>query len=264
MEIYEQTIETTEQALKNIPKQTVTFTNGITLQRTIDGDYIYQGDILLNEEQVELLQTTGSLYSNKNNIQTKAGVIWYPAQKWKKNTVYYVIDDNMTPTTKQYVQQAVAHWQEKTNLKFIMGVNINGWIIFYNGDGCHSKLGRQGGGQKLSIDAGWGDTGNAIHEIGHAIGLVHEHCISCRDNFINVNMNNIKKEWQDQYKKNNDVINTDAIDFNSVMLYNSMAGSDIAVNPNIPVMTKKDGSTWVAQRNGLSPTDIAFVNEWYK
>ncbi len=168
----------------------------------------------------------------------------------------------MTQATQQYVKEAIAHWQNVTDIKFVEGSNSH-MIVFYNGDGCHSALGMQSGPQEISIDASWGTRGNAIHEIGHAIGLIHEHCSPCRDKYINVNESNIKSNWRSQYKKQDAADFYGDIDFNSIMIYGSTAGSDIAINPNIPIMTRKDGSTWNAQRNGLSPRDIEMINAIY-
>lgn len=52
-------------------------------------------------------------------------------------------------------------------------------------DGCHSSIGMVGGRQKLWLDDDC-TTGNAIHEIGHALGLFHEQSRSDRDTYITV------------------------------------------------------------------------------
>lgn len=266
LDIKENSMETTELAYKTTPRQIITFNNGISIEKTIDGKYIYQGDIELNEEQVEALRTTGELSSNNKSVaQTKASFInshLLAGKRWSKSTVHYILNPSMTQATQQYVKEAIAHWQNVTDIKFIEGYNSH-MIVFYNGDGCHSALGMQSGPQEISIDASWGTRGNAIHEIGHAIGLIHEHCSPCRDKYINVNENNIKSNWRSQYKKQDAADFYGDIDFNSIMIYGSTAGSDIAINPDIPIMTKKDGSTWNAQRNGLSPRDIEMINAIY-
>ena len=39
---------------------------------------------------------------------------------------------------------------------------------------CHSKVGRTGGQQLLSLGPGCHDVGSTLHELSHAIGLYHE------------------------------------------------------------------------------------------
>ncbi|WP_460968172.1 M12 family metallopeptidase, partial [Spirosoma migulaei] len=48
-------------------------------------------------------------------------------------------------------------------------------------------------------------------------------------------------------------------DFGSVMLYGSY---DFSKN-GLPTMTKKDGSTFIGQRQGLSATDIKTIGYMY-
>ena len=44
------------------------------------------------------------------------------------------------------------------------------------------------------------------------------------------------------------------------MMYKS---TDFAIDPNLPVMTKLDGSTFGKQRDGLSAGDYAGINHLY-
>jgi Astacin (Peptidase family M12A) len=59
------------------------------------------------------------------------------------------------------------------------------------GSGCYSYIGRTGGVQDLGIGSGC-STGNTIHEIGHAVGLYHEHTRPDRNSYVIVNTANIQ------------------------------------------------------------------------
>ena len=103
--------------------------------------------------------------------------------------------------------------------------------------------------------------GTVIHEIGHAIGLLHEQCRYDRDNYVTVNINNVSSENRHNFdKRTSNYLCTGAFDFESIMLYSSY---DFAINSSIPTMTKKDGTTFTAQRNRLSDLDKRFPNTYY-
>jgi len=119
-----------------------------------------------------------------------------------------------------------------------------------------------GGRQVISLGA-LCSTGNAIHKIGHAIGLFHEQSRADRDDFIIVNFNNIQSGAEYQFQtylvQGQQGFEIDAFDFGSVMLYGSYAFSQ----NGLATITRLDGSTFTGQRNGLSAGDIETYNYMY-
>ena len=60
-------------------------------------------------------------------------------------------------------------------------VNVSEFIL--GEDGSYSNVGRIGGRQYIHLDSRWATRGTVMHELGHAVGLIHEHqCFIYHDN----------------------------------------------------------------------------------
>jgi hypothetical protein len=182
------------------------------------------------------------------------------AKLWPNRTVYYTINPNLPDQAR--VTNAIAHWQSRTNIVFVQRTNQVNYIEFVPGTGCASNVGMQGGRQEILLSPGCG-TGNAIHEIGHALGFFHEQSRADRNNFIIVNTNNIvpglEYNFATYLQTGEPGFEIGTLDFNSVMMYDSYAFS---INGQ-PTMTRLDGSTFTSQRIGLSAGDIETYNYMY-
>ena len=66
------------------------------------------------------------------------------------------------------------------------------FIHIMKGTGCHSKVGKCGRKQEVSLGRGCVYTGIVIHELMHAVGFWHEQSRSDRDKFIEVVYRNIQ------------------------------------------------------------------------
>lgn len=251
--------------------------NGVSIQKTEDDIYIYQGDIILSEEQIEDIKNGGE------DTSTRGAILKDSKYKWKDGKVWYCIDDKVSDRTRAKINEAIKHWESRTPLKFPTASPTSirnytdSYILFIenSGEGSWSSLGRIGGRQHISLDSSPSmifTTGTVIHEIGHAIGLIHEHTRADRDKYITVNYKNLKKSAKANYDINrtSHIISGSPIitigeipfDFESIMLY-SPYNSYFAVNSNLPTMTKKNGSLWIPQSNYLSSADVAVVRWLY-
>lgn len=249
-----------EQANPGITGETQEFIiNGNTITcELINGNYVFQGDMILTKEQ---LFTAGS---------SKGAGLQSFVNKWTNNTVYYMIDEELPNNSR--ITDAIKYWEENTPIKFI---NYNNAIfgddvhdsylrIIRDNDGCYSNVGMLYGSNGLNGFnyigiADWADKGTVIHEIGHTVGLTHEHSRIDRDAHVTINLANVETGKEHSFDKVNTQLNSSKFDFNSIMLYSSYAFS----KNGLPTITKLDGSTFEAQREILSQEDINVIKSIY-
>lgn len=222
------------------------YDNNSSVNKLGEDIIIVQGDMVLNRSQVENSQDTKSFF-----LKTKT-------MYWPNNTVYYTYGSGFTQYSK--VTTAIDEWENKTSLSFVYGTGSGNYIEFINDTWNHSYVGMMGGKQELGLTSS-STAGTAMHEIGHAVGLQHEHCRYDRTNKIIVYSANADPNYQ--YAFNTLPSSTNAtigvLDFSSLMMYGSYAFS---IN-GLPTMKTPEGATWTAQRSYLSPLDVDGVAAIY-
>lgn len=182
--------------------------------------------------------------------------------KWPTKTIPYVIHSSLVSDPR--IKLALEHYHAHTGFRFVPRVSEKDYITFspWQQRYCRSYIGRTGGEQK--IDLGPSDVCNShtvIHEIGHALGLWHEHTRPDRDSYIKLHPENIISGMESNIAKQTQC--SEAIgpyDYASVMHYDPYSMS----KNGKPIFTKPDGST-VGFSNpiGLSAGDLATLKRLY-
>lgn len=241
----------------------------------IDGMAIAEGDIalgtaeelkkssdpavLLDKEKREDDRKAAAMAEMPAGVLSAGGLPEQSQYYWPNCTIPYDIDPNMANPSR--VTDAMQHWTEKTGFKFVQRTTQNDYVHFFGGNGCWSYVGKQGGKQDLSLGAGC-DKGNAIHEIGHAIGFFHEQSRNDRNTYVKINWQNIIPNKTSNFAQYlNSGRDIGSYDYCSIMHYPKWAFSvnnQDTITPLKPVV-----GCVLGQRDGLSPGDIAAMKVMY-
>jgi uncharacterized protein (TIGR02145 family) len=231
--------------------------NGDTITcEKINGEYVFQGDIILTEEQLFHSDTLKG-----------AGSFAFLTKRWPNRMVYYLIDNTISDPSK--ILEAISEIEKNTSIRFYPHNSESHYIKFVLGDGYGSYTGmsRIPLGQKIILKKEL-VKGNILHEICHALGMIHEQSRWDRDDYVIVKYDNIfKDEWHNFEKIRND-FQTGFFDFSSRMLYSSKTSdASFAIDPKKPIITKndgsKEGSEYASQEDHLSNGDIELLNKMY-
>lgn len=172
---------------------------------------------------------------------------------WRGGTVPFACNRQV----EHLVIPAIEHWTDRTPIRFTQVKDEEDFVTFQPGGANGSEVGRVGGKQVVRLSPST-EVGTAIHEIGHVLGLWHEHSRSDRLEHIAVHLENVHPKYHSQFAQPVNSVNLGAYDYHSIMHYSSDAFS---MNGR-PTITTRDGQS-IGQRDGLSGRDIEAIRILY-
>jgi len=141
---------------------------------------------------------------------------------WPGGNVYYAFDASVTTASQKVFLDCAAEWATFASLHFSQRTTQPNYILVTNNpslNGGLSAVGMSGGAQLFQIGPGAWNHSVVCHELGHALGLCHEHQRSDRDSFVSINTNNIISGHFGDFVLLTSSQNKGAYDFLSVMHY---------------------------------------------
>ena len=187
----------------------------------------------------------------------------YYGTKWPHGIVYYDFDSNVTSVNRQRWIDAATEWSSVADVSFIARNTQTDYVYVRSNSSSNSSWPGVMGGKQDMLIASWDSKFIICHEIGHALGLGHEHQRSDRDSYIVVYTSNVIADKQDQFVKLT-TTNYGLYDFDSVMHYSKSAFSGNGQDTMEPLSSYSQYLNTMGQRTHLSSLDKSGMAALYQ
>ena len=183
--------------------------------------------------------------------------------RWPDGVMPYGFADGIDATQRAAVLAAIEHWTERTRITFVERTEANAevyddWVEFQPSSGCASFVGRADRQpQPLFVESC--TVGSVIHEIGHAVGLYHEHTRPDRDMWVTVDDGQIRAGRSFNFEiQRTTSRELGPYDYGSIMHY----GESFFAKGDAPTIIVPPGQA-IGQRVALSDGDVRAVDAMY-
>ncbi len=187
-------------------------------------------------------------------------------EKWDNGVINYYFDPGLSSIAKESIRFYMDEWEKVANIEFIESGEETSDV--YHISPCvywSSTVGSNNKENQICVDKAAKSKGDmlkfAMHELGHGLGLTHEHQRPDRDEYIIVDWEFIEAKGKFDYKiVNNPLIDLDSeYDCKSIMHYR---GYEYSTDGESTIQFK-DKSSIDCMGFGLTELDIAKIQLIY-
>jgi hypothetical protein len=187
--------------------------------------------------------------------------------KWENGVIPFYFSGSFSDSEIAIAKKAIARWESVCSVHFkeVLPTSYSYQIIRTNNSNVWSStIGENNSVYVMYYGTGSDEDqyGHCLHELGHCLGLIHEHQRFDRDSYVIIYYENIWPEYVFNYnKENNELIREYdyPYDYDSIMHYPEYGFS---FNGK-PTMIPKDVTAVIGQRTELSKYDILKVQYIY-
>ena len=197
----------------------------------------------------------------------RRGVAYPRHRLWPGGVMPVRIDPGLDAATVIEVRAAIAAWNRVAGIRIDEFTDLppgaagepRDHVRIVAGETCASWVGRRRGAQSLWVAPVCG-RGALMHELGHALGLEHEHTRTDRDAWIRVRWDNVLPDKRHNFEiaPSNARLLGD-YDYDSIMHY----GADFFGIDGATTLEPLDPSARIGQRSAPSAGDIAALSRLY-
>nr|BAO25123.1 hatching enzyme [Verasper variegatus] len=213
-------------------------------------DFMLEGDVLIPRTR------------NAMKCFTKPYTCLWPKSANGNAVVPFLLSEKYDDSEKKEILAALQVIEWKTCIRFVPRIRQRAYLSFEPRYGCASLLGHVGDKQVVSLQRyGCIKHGIIQHEVLHALGFYHEHTRSDRDEYVQINWENINEYFVNNFRMmDTNNLNT-PYDYTSVMHYGRTAFGIKRAETIVPI---PDTSVAIGQRGSMSDIDVLRINRLYR
>lgn len=257
-------------------------TSGHQIAYREDGEIMLSDDVMAYPDRilaVEPMNSANALRLLDTATSMDKDALQETIRLWDTRQLTYSIDAKMPDGQRQAITGAIAEWNDKTVFRFVPESGSSPMVALVpTSRGCRAHLGMPSPGKgpaKVELGSTC-DKQSVIHELGHIVGMNHEHQRATRDKNIRIRqdtLEHIRQVFPSLYhtvlfnlqRIESNVGDPFPFDYQSVMLYGSYPRNNLQLEADLrerhlPLFTDIDGRAIVRPTSGLTNKDINRAN----